>query len=152
MKLSDLLQPSCCVFQAEVTSRDQLIRLLADRLTAAGAVTDEEAFVRAVHAREEEFSTAIGDGLAIPHGKCDAVAVPALAFASVPGGVDYQSFDGQPVTLAFMVAVPTAGDDLHLRVLAAIARKMVYEETKAALRQAVSYEDVLQVFQSVEIQ
>jgi len=152
MKLSELLQPECCMFGVEVSSRNELIERMAGTLSDSGAVQDLPAFIQAVYDREAEFSTAIGDGLAIPHGKTAAVAHPGLAFASIPNGVDYQSFDGIPVTIAFMVAVPLDGNDLHLRILGAIARKMVYEETKQALRNAKTYEEILSVFDDIDIQ
>lgn len=151
MRLSEILMQESCIFGCSAATQESLIREMAKKLYQCGCVDDLEKFVLAVHAREAEFSTAIGEGLAIPHGKCNCVRKAGLAFASIPDGVDYQSFDGVPVTIAFMVAAPMEADDLHLRILGAIARKMVYEETKEALKTATCYEDVIKVFEEIDI-
>ena len=79
----------------------------------SGKIADEEAYRQQVFAREEESTTGIGEGIAIPHGKCDAVTRPGLAAMVIPGGVDFDSLDGEPVTLLFLIAAPNTKDNVH---------------------------------------
>lgn len=151
MKLTEILNQDCCIFDMKAVTKDDAIQELAQRLGNAGKLYSLENYIAAVWKREEEFSTGVGEGLAIPHGKDDSVVVPALAYGFSKSGIEYGSFDEQPVHFVFMVAVPMKSDDLHLRLLAVIARKLVHESTREKLKSAEDYEQLMSVFSDVEI-
>ena len=123
---------------------DELIALLA----ADGKVSDSERFKEAVLKREEEFSTGIGMGIAIPHGKSDAVLEPAMVFGKSKVGVDYESMDDKPAHLFFLIAVPVESSDLHLRALSEISRNLMHSDVREKLMKAESFEEFISVFGS----
>ncbi|HBW12990.1 MAG TPA: PTS fructose transporter subunit IIA [Proteiniclasticum sp.] len=123
---------------------DELIALLA----ADGKVSDPERFKEAVLKREEEFSTGIGMGIAIPHGKSDAVLEPAMVFGKSKTGVDYESMDDKPAHLFFLIAVPVESSDLHLRALSEISRNLMHSDVREKLMKAESFEEFISVFGS----
>lgn len=92
---------------------DQVVELMAD----SGKINDKEAYRRQVYAREEESTTGIGEGIAIPHGKCSAVSRPGLAAMVVKDGVDFDSLDGKPVTLIFLIAAPNMEDNVIFGIM-----------------------------------
>lgn len=96
-------------------------------MAASGKLSDVEAFRKQVYAREEESTTGIGEGIAIPHGKCDAVKKPGLAAMVIKNGVDFDSLDGEPVTLLFLIAAPNTKDNVHLDVLSKLSVLMMDE-------------------------
>jgi fructose-specific phosphotransferase system IIA component len=115
MKIQDLLKPASIIINAEVETKEQAIAALIDKHDEAGNLTDKEVYTQGILKRESEGTTAIGEGIAIPHCKSDAVCNPGLAAMTVPGGIDYGAPDGQPSNLVFMIAAPMDGD-LHLEV------------------------------------
>lgn len=123
---------------------DELIALLA----ADGKVSDPERFKEAVLMREEEFSTGIGMGIAIPHGKSDAVLEPSMVFGKSKVGVDYESMDDKPAHLFFLIAVPVESSDLHLRALSEISRNLMHSDVREKLMKAESFEEFISVFGS----
>ena len=116
MKIKDLLSPRAIRLNAPAESKSQAIDALAELHAAAGNLTDPSAYKAAILAREEQGTTAIGEGIAVPHAKSDSVAHAALAAMTVPGGVDYDAPDGKPSSLLFMIAAPPDGD-VHLEIL-----------------------------------
>lgn len=104
MKIKDLLKPEAVITGANVESKDQAISMLIDLHDKVGNLSDKAAYTQAVLQREAECVTAIGQGLAIPHAKSDAVRTPGLAAITVPQGIDCKSLDGQPSNLFFMIA------------------------------------------------
>ena len=94
-------------------------------MVASGNINDREAYREQVYAREEESTTGIGEGIAIPHGKCDAVTKPGLAAMVVKDGVEFDALDGQPVTLMFLIAAPNTKDNVHLDVLSKMSLLMM---------------------------
>lgn len=105
-------------------------------MVAEGNVRDRDAYAAAVREREGQFSTGLGDGIAIPHAKTAAVSAPGLAAMTVPEGVDYQSLDGEPATLLFLIAVPEGEADTHLEVLSRLSTLLLGESFCAGLRAA----------------
>jgi PTS system nitrogen regulatory IIA component len=146
MEIENLLAPSRVCFDLQATSKNGVIEELIALLEADGILRDKEAFKQAVLKREEHYSTGIGMGIAIPHGKDESVKAPALVFGVSKQGIDYGSMDDQPVHLFFLIAVPNNSDDTHLKVLSYISRKLMHEEVRNALLTAKSYSDVLQAF------
>ncbi len=116
----------------------------------SGKIKDEEAYRRQVYAREEEGTTGIGEGIAIPHGRCDAGEKPGLAAMVVKGGVDFDALDGEPVTLIFLIAAPNTKDNVHLDMLSKLSVMMMDEEFQAALRNAVTPEEFLEIIDKAD--
>ena len=114
-------------------------------MVKSGKITDEDAYRAQVYAREEESTTGIGEGIAIPHGKCDAVNKPGLAAMVIPNGVDFDSLDGEPVTLLFLIAAPNTKDNVHLDVLSKLSMMLMDEEFTKSLRNARTPEEFLAI-------
>lgn len=114
-------------------------------MVESGKINDREAYREQVYAREEESTTGIGEGIAIPHGKCDAVTKPGLAAMVVKDGVEFDALDGQPVTLMFLIAAPNTKDNVHLDVLSKLSVLMMDEQFADALRHAKSADEFLEI-------
>ena len=119
-------------------------------MAASGKLSDVEAFRKQVYAREEESTTGIGEGIAIPHGKCDAVSRPGLAAMVIKNGVDFDSLDGEPVTLLFLIAAPNTKDNVHLDVLSKLSVMLMDEEFTENLRNASSVEEFLRIIDQAD--
>lgn len=118
MRITDLLRPEAVQLHAESSDKSAAIDLLVDLHAKAGNINDEEAYKKEIWAREELDSTAVGDGVAVPHARCAAVNRASLAAITVPDGLDYDSPDGEPSKLFFMIAAPEGGGDVHMDILA----------------------------------
>ena len=119
-------------------------------MVKSGKIADEEAYKKQVFAREEESTTGIGEGIAIPHGKCDAVTKPGLAAMVIPGGVDFESLDDEPVTLLFLIAAPNTKDNVHLDVLSKLSVMLMDEEFTARLRAAKSVDEFMRIIDDAD--
>ena len=106
MRITDLLDVRSVSLDAAPKSKQEAIDAAVALMVKSGKINDEEAYKRQVYAREEESTAGIGEGIAIPHGKCDAVDRPGLAAMVIREGVDFDSLDGAPVTLLFLIAAP----------------------------------------------
>lgn len=136
LALDALITPELVVLDLPVTDRRSTIEVLADRLVAAGRLTDKDGFVAAVLAREDETGgTGMESGVAIPHAKHAGVTVPSVAVARIAGGVDFGAEDA-PADLVFLIAAPAGADDVHVSVLSTLARRLVHESFRTALREA----------------
>lgn len=125
--------------------RRATIEALVDRLLAAGRLTDRDGFVEAVWAREQETGgTGMESGIAIPHAKHAGVTEPSVVVARVPGGVDFGAEDA-PADLVFLIAAPLGADDIHISVLSKLARRLVHQSFRAALREAPNAEAVVSI-------
>ena len=114
MKITDLLKEQAIELNAKVSSKKQAIDKMVELMTRNGNINDKEKYLQTVLKREEEGTTGIGEGIAIPHGKTDAVSRPGLSAMVVPDGVEFNSLDGQPVKLLFLIAAPNSKDNVHL--------------------------------------
>ena len=114
-------------------------------MAKSGKINDVEAYRQRVYAREEESTTGIGEGIAIPHGKCDAVTKPGLAAMVVKDGVDFDSLDGEPVHLIFLIAAPNTEDNIHLDVLSKLSVLLMDEQFTADLLNAKSVDEFLEI-------
>lgn len=144
--LKDMFSKERVCFELKSKSKLDVIEELAQILVADGKVNDAEKFKAAVLHREEEFSTGIGMGIAIPHGKSDAVNEASIVFGKSTEGIDYDSMDGEPAHFFFLIAVPIESSDVHLRALSEISRKLMHEEVRANLMKAQSYDEFINVF------
>ena len=130
-----LITPELVALDLVAADRDEATRHLIDLLAAAGRVTDADGFHADVRAREAQMATGMPGGIGLPHARSEHVTVPSLAVARVPGGVDFGAPDG-PATLIFLIAAPAGGDSDHLKILAALARRLVHESFRDSLRAA----------------
>ena len=115
--------------------RDGVTRRLIDLLVAAGRVTDADGFQADVRAREAQMATGMPGGIGLPHARSEYVTVPSLAVGKLAQGVDWGAPDG-PATLVFLIAAPASGDADHLKILAALARRLVHPEFRQSLLDA----------------
>lgn len=135
----------------DATTKEDVLVQLASVAAANGKVSNEKVYIEAVLKREEEFSTAVGFGVAIPHGKSDAVIDPFFMFATVDN-VDWNSMDGEPVTMVFLIGVPMSdAGSTHLKILAALSRKLMKAPFRAAISGATSPEEVITILEESEL-
>jgi fructose-specific phosphotransferase system IIA component len=127
--------PELVVINSDSTTKDQIIRELADRLVAEGRVTDIDAYLADVAKRELVMATGIQGGIGIPHARSECVTAPSVAVATSASGIPFGAPDG-PAHLIFLIAAPLGADDSHLQILAAIARRVMRDEFRDALRTA----------------
>ncbi len=121
MKITDLLSTSAIQINGSANSKEELISKMVDLMANNGNIINKEEYKRVVLEREKEGTTGIGEGIAIPHGKTDAVSKPGLAAMVVPNGVEFNSLDGQPARLIFLIAAPNTKDNVHLDVLSRLS-------------------------------
>lgn len=133
MRIIDLLYKEGMNLDIKPKSKDECINILIDLMDKTGNLNDKEEYKKAIIAREDLSTTGIGDGIAIPHGKTKAVKKASLAAAVCKDGVDYDSLDGMPANLFFMIAVPDNNDNLHLEVLARLSTILMDEEFRKKL-------------------
>ena len=150
MRITDLLDVRSISLDAAPADKSQTLDAAVALMTRSGKINDEAAYRKQVYAREEESTTGIGEGIAIPHGKCDAVDKPGLAAMVIPGGVDFDSLDGEPVTLLFLIAAPNTEDNVHLDVLSKLSMMLMDEEFTANLRAAKTPEEFLQIIDQAD--
>ena len=145
MKIIDLLDKNSIKLDASPSGKEEALNMAIDLMDRSGKLNDKEAYRRQVFAREKESTTGIGEGIAIPHGKCAAVDRPGLAAMVIPGGVDFESLDDEPVTLMFLIAAPDTKDNVHLDVLSKLSVLLMDEEFTASLRGAESVEEFIKL-------
>ena len=150
MRITDLLDVRSISLNAAPADKSQTLDAAVALMAKSGRISDEEAYRRQVYAREEESTTGIGEGIAIPHGKCDAVKKPGLAAMVIPGGVDFDSLDGEPVTLLFLIAAPNTEDNVHLDVLSKLSMMLMDEEFTKSLRDAKTPEEFLAIIDQAD--
>lgn len=121
------------IVDIQASTKEEATRQLAERLVAAGRITEIEGYLAAVAKREEHFPTGIEGGIAIPHAQSDLVTIPSVAVATSSTGIDFGADDG-PSNLIFLIAAPASGENAHLEILAALARKVMNEEFCDELR------------------
>ena len=145
-----IIEQDLIELQLETTDKKTAIQQLAQLLQQAGRVGDGAEFIAAVEAREAVASTGIGFGLAIPHGKSAAVQTASVAFGRSQAGIEWQAHDGEAVQLVFLIAVPQqAATNQHLKILAALSRKLMHEEFRRQLLECSEPTTVLSVLQEV---
>ena len=145
MKITELLdRRSILLNGAPASKKDALDQMIA-LMVKSGKIRDEEAYRQEVYRREEEGTTGIGEGIAIPHGKCDAVIKPGLAAMVIPNGVHFDSLDGQPVHLIFLIAAPNTKDNIHLDVLSKLSMLLMDEKFAENLKNAKTVDEFLEI-------
>ena len=150
MRINDLLKPEAIKIGGKAADKDDAIHQLVELMVTEGNVADVAGYEAAVHAREAESTTALGEGIAIPHAKTAAVSAPGLAAMTLPEGVDYDSPDGEPTDLMFLIAAPDTQADVHLEVLARLSMLLMDEQFRADLRAAKTPEEFRAVVDKAE--
>lgn len=143
MKIVDLLRKESINLNGEVRSKKETIDQMVDLMAAGGNIADVDIYREGVYKREEEGTTGIGEGIAIPHAKTDAVKAPGLAAMVVKEGVDYDSLDGEPVHLIFLIAAPNTEDNVHLEVLSRLSMLLMDDGFRENLMSAGTKEEFL---------
>ena len=150
MRITDLLDKRSISLDAAPADKKATLDMAVELMAKSGKLLDVEQYRAQVYAREEESTTGIGEGIAIPHGKCDAVKTPGLAAMVIKNGVDYDSLDGEPVTLLFLIAAPNTKDNVHLDVLSKLSVMLMDENFTTSLRNAKSVEEFLQIIDAAD--
>lgn len=146
MKIQDLLRKDVMLLDLQATEKKAVIEEMIQSLVDHGYVTDFEAFKEGILAREALTSTGLGDGIAMPHSKNTAVKEATVLFAKSNKGVDYESLDGQPTDLFFMIAAPEGANDTHLAALAELSQYLMKDGFADKLRQVTSPDQVIELF------
>ncbi len=149
MNIKDLLKPESILINADVKTKDDAIHTLIDLHDKAGNISDKAVYTEGILKRESESTTAVGEGIAIPHCKSGAVAHPGLTAMTVPEGIDYDAPDGKPSNLIFMIAAPLDGD-LHLEVLARLMTLLMDLDLRQKLLSAGSGQEFLDMLTEAE--
>ncbi len=152
MRITELLKKEGIALGVKVDSKEAAIDYLIDLHDKSGNISSKEEYKKGIIAREEEGSTAIGEGIAIPHSKNAAVKRPGLAAMTVPNGVDYEALDGKPSNLFFMIAAPDGGGDVHLEVLSRLSMLLMDEAFRNKLLNAKDKDAFLQVIDNSEME
>ena len=145
MRITDLLDKQSISLNGVPKDKKEALDQVVDLMAKSGKINDVEAYRQRVYAREAESTTGIGEGIAIPHGKCDAVTKPGLAAMVVKDGVDFDSLDGEPVHLIFLIAAPNTEDNIHLDVLSKLSVLLMDEQFTADLLNAKSVDEFLEI-------
>lgn len=143
MKITDLLKACSIELNGAPATKEETIREMVGLMAKGGNISDTDKYMEGVFAREEEGTTGIGEGIAIPHAKNDAVRAPGLAAMVIPNGVDYDSMDGEPVNLVFLIAAPNTEDNVHLEVLSRLSMLLMDGSFKENLLKAATAEEFL---------
>lgn len=150
MKIIDLLDDKSIRLNAEVHSKKEVLDTLVDLMDASGKLNNIETYRKGVYAREEEGSTGIGEGIAIPHCKSAAVNQAGLAAMVAPKGVEFDSLDGEPANLFFLIAAPDTADNVHLDVLSHLSVLLMDPDFTGKLREAETVEEFKKVIEMAE--
>ena len=150
MKIIDLLDDRSILLDGRVVDKKAALDQMVELMDASGKLRDKETYRQGVYAREQEGSTGIGEGIAIPHCKSDAVIKPGLAAMVVKDGVEFESLDGQPAHLFFLIAAPNTEDNVHLDVLSRLSVLLMDEDFTNKLRQATSVSEFKQIIEDAE--
>ncbi|MCP1111328.1 PTS fructose transporter subunit IIABC [Ohessyouella blattaphilus] len=150
MRITDLLEVGSIELKGTPRSKKEALDQMVDLMVKSGKISDTEAYRKLVYAREEESTTGIGEGVAIPHGKGDSVKAPGLSAMVVPGGVEFDALDGEPVELLFLIAAPNTEDNIHLDVLSKLSMLMMDEGFINDLKKTESPEEFLKVIDLAE--
>ncbi|MBA3927864.1 PTS fructose transporter subunit IIABC [Listeria rustica] len=150
MKITDIMSQDTMILSLKATTKEAAIDEMIAKLAEKGKINDVSLFKKEIMKREQESSTAIGDGIAMPHAKTKAVNTPTVVFAKSEVGLDYESLDGQPAFLFFMIAATDGANQTHLETLAALSRLLIHPDFVGKLRGATSTEEVTALFDEAQ--
>ena len=150
MRITDLLDKRSISLDAAPKSKSEALDMAVDLMVKSEKISDREAYRKQVYLREEESTTGIGEGIAIPHGKCDAVKKPGLAAMVVKNGVEFEALDDEPVTLLFLIAAPNTEDNIHLDVLSKLSVMLMDDNFTESLRNAKSVDEFMEIIDKAD--
>lgn len=150
MKIVDLLKRESIEFDLNISTKNEAIDKLVSLMQNSGNLNDVQEYKKCVLAREEQSTTGIGEEIAIPHGKTSAVSSPGLSLLVTPNGVDFDSLDGLPVKVSFLIAAPDNEDNVHLDVLSRLSMLLMNEDFKNKIISAKSKDEVLNIIDLAE--
>lgn len=150
MRITDLLDKKSISLTAAPDSKQEALDEAIELIIKGGKIRDREAYRAQVYHREEEGSTGIGRGLAVPHGKCDAVVEPALAAMVIPQGVEFDALDQKPVQLLFLIAAPDTKENIHLKLLSRLSALLMDKAFAEQLKKASDTEEFLRLIDEAE--
>lgn len=143
--INNMLSENCINLDLKGTNKGQIIDELVEMLNAAGKLNDKEEYKKEILKRESQSSTGLEEGIAIPHAKTSAVKVPSIAFGLSKAGVDYDSLDGEPSKLFFMIAAPANASDTHIEVLSKLTTTLLDDDIRERLLNATSPKEVIEI-------
>lgn len=150
MKITDLLSVDAIDLQVVASNKNEILKKAVALMTKQGNIADEEQYLEAVFAREREGTTGVGDGIAIPHGRCDGVTAPGLVAMVIPNGVDYEALDDEPVHLLFLIAANSKSGSEHIDILSKLSGMLMHEAFVKSLMQAKTPENFLKIIDDAE--
>lgn len=150
MEITDLLRQDAMIMDLKASDKITAIDEMVERLYDIGAISDRAAFKAGIIAREEQTSTGLGDGIAMPHAKNAAVKQATVLFAKSQNGIDYEALDGQPTFLFFMIAAPEGANQTHLQALAALSGRLIDPVFVNQLKNVQTPEEVFDLFNKIE--
>ncbi len=150
MKITDLLSKDSIRLNVTVKDKEETLLTMVDLMDKSGKLNDKKLYLEAVKAREEEGTTGVGNGIAIPHGRCSGVSKAGLAAMSIKGGVEYNALDGKPVDLVFLIAAPENSGNVHLEILSKLATMLMDDEFVNRLKNALTVEAFLEIIDKAE--
>ena len=145
MRITELLSRESIELNGTPKTKAEALDQMVELMEKSGKLSDKEAYRKQVYAREAESTTGVGEGIAIPHGKCDGVKAPGLAAMVVKDGVDFDAMDGDPVSLIFLIAAPNTKDNVHLDVLSKLSVLLMNEDFTAALKNAKTVDEFIRI-------
>ena len=145
MKITDLLKLDTIIIDLQSETKEAVINELSQKLAQSGRLNDEEGFKAAILKRESQSTTGIGEGIAIPHAKTSAVKTPSICFGKSVTGVNYESLDGQPAHLFFMIAASESANSDHLETLSRLSSLLMDTNFRSRLLSATTKEEVLEI-------
>ncbi|WEV38521.1 fructose-specific PTS transporter subunit EIIC [Lactobacillus sp. ESL0680] len=150
MKIKDILAPESMIMSLKATNKEDAIKEMADLEVQTGIVNNEDEFIKSIWEREDESTTGIGDGIAMPHARNKSINKARVLFAKSKQGIDYNSLDGKPVYLFFMITAPAGADNTHLEALAKLSGLLINPDLVSALKLAQTPKEVIALFEQAE--
>ena len=150
MRITDLLAAESVCLNGSAKDKADVLNQMVDLMAASGKVSDRDIYLKAVFAREEEGTTGVGDGIAIPHGRCSGVSKPGLAAMVLPAGVEYEALDDEPVNLIFLIAAPEGAGSVHIDILSKLSTMLMDDDFTASLRKAKTVDEFLKIIDDAE--
>ena len=150
MRITELLDKKSISLDAAPKSKAECLDIAVELMAKSGKLSDKEAYKKLVYAREEESTTGVGEGIAIPHGKGDCVKKPGLAAMVIKDGVDYEALDDEPVNILFLIAAPDTKDNVHLDVLSKLSMMLMDEDFRNNLINAKSVDEFIDIIDKAD--
>ena len=150
MRITDLLDKRSISLDGAPKNKQEALDMAIELMKGSDKINDQETYRKQVYKREEEGTTGIGMGIAIPHGKCNAVDRPGLAAMVIKDGVDFDSLDGEPVHLLFLIAAPDTEDNIHLEVLSKLSMMLMDDNFTQSLKNASSVDEFMEIINKAD--